>query len=221
MEERQFYRTVYGKYWENQTKVYGYPLYERNLVRLISQSSPEAAFEVGIGTGWPIGAALKKKGIKIDGCDLSESSVRLAKKELENEEGIWSGDVLEYKGDAKYDVTYCVRVSWLIPDFYKTIRKMSSMTKWGGYIIFGVMDKNSIYCLNIRKLRMKTRYLRFLGIDVDESFGNYFISIMKMKWFLKRNGLKYQCWRERELSGNKDRNNTPKVVFVCRKEGNQ
>lgn len=221
MREEQYYKTVYNKFWEKQTRVYGYALYERNLVRLISQSSPKVVFEVGIGTGWPIGAALKKKGIQVDGCDIAESSVQLAKRELENEEGIWSGDVSEYKGRLQYDVTYCVRSSWYIPDFYKTIRNMSSMTKQGGYIIFDVMDRNSRYCSGIRKLRMKTSYLKFLGIDMEENFGYHFISIIKMKRFLKRSGLEYQCWGERELTKSKDKNNTPKVVFVCRKEGGQ
>lgn len=124
MEETQYYKTVYSKYWAEQTKKYGYAPYEQNLVRLIVKSSPKKVFEVGIGTGWPIGASLKKKGIEIDGCDIAESSVALAKKELDNEKGIWIGDVLEYRGDKEsYDVVYCVRASWYMPNFYRTVKK--------------------------------------------------------------------------------------------------
>ena len=219
MEEIQYYKTVYSKYWAEQTKKYGYAPYEQNLVRLIKKSSPQKVFEVGIGTGWPIGAALKKKGITVDGCDIAESSVALAKEELNNEDGIWIGDVSEYKGDTEvYDVVYCVRASWYIPNFYRTVKKMVSMTKPGGHIIFDVMDRNSLFFVKQRWKYVKEKYYKFLGIDIDENYGQHFISLTRMKLLLKRNRLSYQCWGERELTHNKDIYNTPKVVFYCRKE---
>lgn len=218
MEETQYYKTVYSKYWAKQTKKYGYAPYEQNLVRLIAKSSPQRVFEVGIGTGWPIGTALKKQGIDVDGCDIAESSVILAKKELDNENGIWTGDVFEYRGDKEcYDVVYCVRASWYIPGFYRTVKKMISMTKPGGYIIFDVMDKNSLFCLKQRWQCAKEKYYRFLGIDMDEKYGQHFNSIIGIKVFLKKNGLSYQYWGEREITHNGDIYMTPKVVFCCRK----
>lgn len=219
MNETKYFSEIYNKFWENQTKKYGYAPYEQNLVRLISESSPEKVFEVGIGTGWPIGAALKEKGITVDGCDLAESAVALARKELENESGIWTGDVLSYKGQAQYDVVYCVRVSWCIPNFYATIAKMITMTKPGGKIVFDVMDKDSRCCVKIRWRMVKESYYRFLGINLDELYGTHFISLHRMKSFLRKKGLSYQCWGERELTGNPDKANTPKVVFSCRKDG--
>lgn len=218
MEEIQYYKTVYSKFWKNQTKKYGYAAYERNLVRLITESLPEKVFEVGIGTGWPIGAALKEKGIRVDGCDIAESSVALAQKELDNAEGIWAGDVMAYTGEREiYDVVYCVRASWYIPDFYQTVMQMVSMTKPGGSIVFDVMDKYSPHCLQMKKEEWKEKYFRFLGIDVEENFGQHFINLWQMKRFLKRNGLSYECWNEREITGNGDWKHTPKVVFCCRK----
>lgn len=219
MNETKYFNEIYNKFWENQTQKYGYAPYEQNLVRLISESSPEKVFEVGIGTGWPIGTALKEKGITVDGCDLAESAVALARKELKNESGIWAGDVLSYKGQARYDVVYCVRVSWYIPDFYATIEKMITMTKPGGKIVFDVMDQNSLCCVKIRWRMVKESYYRFLGINLDELYGTHFINLHRMKSFLKKNGLSYQCWGERELTGNPDKANTPKVVFSCRKDG--
>jgi len=218
MEEIEYYKTIYSKFWAEQTKKYGYAPYEQNLVRLIEKSSPQRVFEVGIGTGWPIGAALKKKGIEIDWCDIAENSVALAKKELDNENGIWIGDVLEYRGDKEcYDVVYCVRASWYIPCFYRTIKKMISMTKTGGYIIFDVMDRNSLYCRKQRWSYIKLKYYKFLGIDIDETYGNHFVSIIGMRLFLRIAGLSYQYWSERELTHNENLHNTPKVVFYCRK----
>lgn len=219
MDEVQYYKNVYSKFWVHQTKKYGYGVYEQNLVRLILNANPQKVFEVGIGTGWPIGSALKDKGIEIDGCDIAENSIVLAQKELNNQKGIWVGDVLEYSGaEEVYDVIYCVRASWYIPDFYRTIRKMISMTKLGGYIIFDVMDKHSIYCLNAKKTELQEKYLKFLGIDMEEKFGQHFISLWRMKKFLRRNGLAYQCWGEREITHSEDMKHTPKVVFCCRKE---
>lgn len=218
MDEIQYYKEVYSKFWVNQTKKYGYGKYTKSLVRLIEKSSPKIVFEVGIGTGWPIGAALKKRGIKIDGCDVAESSVFLAQKELDNETGIWVGEVQEYQDSAQYDVTYCVRASWYIPRFYQAIEKMISMTKPGGYIIFDVMDKNSLYCLKLRLLAIKEKYYKFLGIEMDERYGTHFISIKKMKRFLKKRGLCYQYWPEQKITHSGDKFNTPKVVFYCKKE---
>lgn len=218
MEEIQYYKTVYSKYWKDQTKKYGYAPYEQNLVRLIMQSAPKRVFEVGIGTGWPIGTALKEKGVAVDGCDIAESSVSLAQEELGNEEGIWTGTVMEYSGENEiYDVVYCVRASWYISNFYCTVKKMASMTKPGGYIIFDVMDKNSLYCRRFKLADMKQKYYKFLGIEIEETFGHHFISIAGMKLFLRTSGLHYQCWSEREITHSEDTQNTPKVVFCCRK----
>lgn len=219
MEQIQYFKDVYSKFWANQTKNYGYEEYTQRLVQMIGQSSPQRVFEVGIGTGWPIGAALKEKGIMVDGCDVADNSVAAAQKELGNREGIWCGEVSEYRGKTLYDVTYCVRSSWYIPNFYSTLKKMISMTKPGGYVVFDVMDKDSLYCLKYRMTGMQERYYRFLGIDVDERYGTNFISVSRMRRFLKKAGLSYKYCGEREITGNSDRYNTPKVIFVCRKEG--
>jgi ubiquinone/menaquinone biosynthesis C-methylase UbiE len=218
MDEVQYYKTIYNKFWEIQTKKYGFAVYEQNLVNLILKSKPKKVFEVGIGTGWPIGAALKEKGIEIDGCDIAESAVALAQKELCNKKGIWVGDVMEYAGeDEIYDVTYCVRASWYIPNFHEKLLKMISMTKQGGYIIFDVMDKNSLYYLKCKYLDIKEKYLRFLGVNVDVRFGMRFVSISKMRKFIKENKLTCQFWYEKDITHSQDNINTPKVVFLCRK----
>ena len=35
MDEVQYYKTIYNKFWEIQTKKYGFAVYEQNLVNLI------------------------------------------------------------------------------------------------------------------------------------------------------------------------------------------
>ncbi|MCI9141173.1 MAG: class I SAM-dependent methyltransferase [Lachnospiraceae bacterium] len=218
MDEQQYYKKVYSKFWVGQTHIYGYGKYEQSIVRQILKVSPQRVFEVGIGTGWPIGASLKRKGIHVDGCDIADSLVVLARKELDNESGIYVGDIMEYKGKSVYDVTYCVRSSWYIPNFYATVEKMLSMTKPGGFVVFDIMDQNSLYCLKLRCLEMKEQYYRFLGLNVDERFGKHFVSVGKMKKFLKNHGLAYRCIKEKKIVKSKNAFNTPKVVFVCKKE---
>ena len=210
MEEVQYYKEVYNKFWEKQTKKYGYSVYEKSLVSLIARSHPQNVFEVGIGTGWPIGAALKKKGIRVCGCDLAEI--------LENEEGIWEGDVLSYEGKEQFDVVYCVRASWYIPNYYATLKKMISMTKAGGYIVFDIMDNFSLYCMRLNFQKLADEYFRLWGVERDEIYGQHFINPVRMKLFLRKNGLRYRCWGEREITKSTDVWNTPKIVFLCRRE---
>ncbi|MCI9008372.1 MAG: class I SAM-dependent methyltransferase [Lachnospiraceae bacterium] len=217
--ELQYYKNEYSKFWEKQTKIYGYGRYEQYLVKIIAQSSPKKVFEVGIGTGWPIGVSLKNLGVEVDGCDIADSLVCLARENLDNEKGIYVGDVMEYDGNTSYDVTYCVRVSWYIPDFYSTIQKMISMTKPGGYVVFDFMNKNSFYCFNFKLMELRDKYYRLLGIDMDERHGLHFISVPKIKKFLAQNRMSYQCIGERVITNSKDWFHTPKIVFLCRKEG--
>lgn len=218
MEEVQYYKEVYNKFWEKQTKKYGYSVYEKSLVRLIARSNPQNVFEVGIGTGWPIGAALKKKGIRVCGCDLAESAVLSAREILENEEGIWEGDVLSYEGKEQFDVVYCVRASWYIPNYYATLKKMISMTKAGGYIVFDVMDNFSLYCMRLNAYKLSDKYFRLWGWERDKIYGQHFIDPVRLKLFLRKNGLRYRCWGEREITKSTDIWNTPKIVFLCRRE---
>lgn len=219
MDELQYYKNVYSKFWVGQTKRYGYEKYERSIVGLIRKASPRRVFEVGIGTGWPIGASLKREGIRVDGCDIADSLVALARKELDNETGIYVGDVMKYRGRPEYDVTYCVRASWYIPDFYATVEKMLSMTKPGGTVIFDIMDRDSLYCIGLRLQGLKEKYYQFLGIAREERYGMHFVSVPGMKRFLKKRGVPYQCCGERRITGNKDILHTSKIIFVCRKAG--
>lgn len=217
MNEVRYFNEVYNKFWKNQVSKYGYGVYEKNLVRLIARSRSKSVFEVGIGTGWPIGTALKKKGIRVCGCDLAESAVLSAREMLENQDGIWTGDVLSYAGEEQFDVVYCVRASWYIPDYYATLKKMISMTKVGGYIVFDIMDNFSLYCMRLNLQKLADKYFRLWGAESDEIYGQHFINPAKMKLFLRKNGLRYRCWGEREITKGTDIWNTPKIVFLCRR----
>lgn len=218
MNEVRYFNEIYNKFWENQSRKYGYGVYEKNLVRLIARPRPESVFEVGIGTGWPIGAALKEKGIRVCGCDLAESAVLSARERLGNQDGIWAGDVLSYEGEEQFDVVYCVRASWYIPDYYATLKKMISMTKAGGYIVFDIMNNFSLYCMRLNLQKLADQYFRLWGVERAEVYGQHFINPARMKLFFGKNGLRYRCWGERKITRSTDVWNTPKIVFLCRRE---
>ncbi|MCI9336282.1 MAG: class I SAM-dependent methyltransferase [Lachnospiraceae bacterium] len=217
-KELEYYQTEYSKFWVNQTKVYGFGKYERFLTKLIAHSNPTRVFEVGIGTGWPIGAALHRKNIHVNGCDVAVSSVKLARETLKNQEGIYTGTIMDYTEEEMYDVTYCVRVSWYINNFQDTLTKMIHMTKPNGYIVFDIMDKYSLCCTKHQMERMKETYYRLLGIKDDfRHYGTHFYSIPAIDIFLRKQKIVYKRWSERTITGNKDIFTTPKIVYLCRK----
>ncbi len=217
-KELEYYQTEYSKFWANQTKVYGFGKYERFLTRLIAHSNPARVFEVGIGTGWPIGAALHRKGIQVDGCDVALSSVKLARETLNNQTGIYVGTIMDFTSKDIYDVTYCVRVSWYIEEFQETLAQMAFLTKTDGYIVFDIMDKYSLCCIKHQAERLKEMYYSLLGVKSDANhYGAHYYSIPFIDNFLRKQKIKYVRWNERVITGNGDVFTTPKVVYLCRK----
>ena len=145
IQEREYLQNTYAGFWQKQTHVYGIGMWEQKILDVITDKDPKRCFEVGMGTGFPIATSLADQGITVDGCDLAESSLAEACKNLNRKigEGIYCGDLLELDISEKYDITYCVRSSWYMhtDHFLDTLRKMSSMTKDGGYLIFDYMDR--------------------------------------------------------------------------------
>lgn len=219
MESSQYFSNIYSKFWMKQTHVYGFDPYCQGLVRLIQETSPRQAFEVGIGTGWPIASTLKENGITVDGCDIAESLVNQARQALNNKDGIWVGEVTQYQGEPLYDTVYCLRVSWCIPDFYSVIDKMLSMTVPGGTVIFDIMDKYSSISMKTRWSLLVNKYYNFLGVDVDTdktlgaAYGLFWLSPGRVKRYLERRNITYRALRNKDL----DYIHKNKVVFVCRK----
>ena len=216
----EYYKNVYSQFWMKQTKIYGIGEYEKIIITEILKCNPDTVFEVGIGTGWPIASMLrqKRKDILINGCDIAEMLVDEAKRTLNVNDGIWTGDIANLNISQKYDVCYCVRSSWYIPDFYKKIEKMIDITKSGGYIIFDIMDDRSLYYYKQQNVRFQNRLFNWVGIEVDEAPSLKFYSCKKVRRLLKKKGITYECFGERDITSNKDYFNTPKKLYVCQVE---
>lgn len=222
MNQRRYFDKVYSKYWQEKVQKYGFTAYETYIVKNIMKSHPKGVFAVGIGTGWPIEDAMckKDKKITISGCDVASSSVRIAQEQVGCHAGlIYCGTIFNYLEKDKFDVVYCVRTSWYIPNFYKTLEKMISMTKDGGMLVFDIMDNRSLYHLKVILMWLWKWLLFFLGVNYqkpDKSNQLKFYSKGEIEKILKERGLHFNSVGERKIHGGIDVFNTPKIVYVCR-----
>lgn len=209
--------TNYDIFWDRQTKKYGITRYEKYIIHEILKRNPRKVFEVGIGNGWPIGIDLYQKGIDVHGCDISVKLVAAAKKRLgkqSDDNCIFTGEVEKYQGSDKYDVIYCARTSWCINNFESTIRKMISMTK-NGYVVFDIMQKESLYYVKQSLLYWRWKVLKFLGIPTGEHMKLFFYSRYRIEKLLRDNHIFFTSHSETEITKSRDYWNTPKRIYVC------
>lgn len=217
--DKKYFNTVYDKFWEKQTQLYGFGKYEKYIAYVIKKSNPKRVFEVGIGNGWPIGVTLSHKGISVSGCDISERLVEQARVNLNNQDGIWVGELGDYTGNEKYDVVYCVRTSWYIKNFDKLLEKMFSMTDSNGYVIFDIMESQSIYFLKLLYRWGKAKILQIIGLDVEGEQKLFFYSRYKIEHILRKRNIKFYSYNERTITRSRDYANTPKRIYVCSLKG--
>lgn len=139
-----YFESVYSKFWTETTKKYGMEDGIDSIIKILTDLRVETAFEVGIGTGWPIADSLAKSGVKISGCDISKSLIEQTKNSYPDMD-VFAGTIWEMGGGdlGKYDMVYCIRSSWYMKDFLEVIGKMFQMTKNGGYIVFNIINKQN------------------------------------------------------------------------------
>lgn len=142
MNKEEYFEKVYSSFWHNQVKKYGFTQYEDFALKRIMKNNPKTAFEVGIGTGWPMAVTLKAQNVQVSGCDISKSLIEEAKGNLKDAE-LYVGELLDINVEKKYDLVYCFRTSWYIKDFYKVLMQMSDMTDVGGILLFDIFNKFS------------------------------------------------------------------------------
>ena len=214
---KDYFNSVYDKFWEKQTKVYGVTSYEKYIIHEIMKRSPKKVFEVGIGNAWPIGVALHRKNIKVCGCDVSKRLVESAQKNLHCQDGIWVGELKDIKQNVKYNIVYCVRTSWCIADFFAVLDKMITMMDEQGYLIFDIMEKSSLYYIKMCWNQIKTKVCSLIGLERTGERKLYFYSRRKIENLLKKRGIQFQSYNERVITKSKDYWNTPKRIYVCKK----
>lgn len=220
MSKEEYFEKVYASFWHNQVKKYGYTQYEDFALKSILKNKPKTAFEVGIGTGWPMAVALsKEKNVQISGCDISKSLIEEARENLKDAE-LYVGELFDLDIKKKFDLVYCFRTSWYIKDFYKMLMQMSDMTNEGGMIFFDIFDKFSIQYIKHLCHRVYNRMIWcggfILGRNIIKQPDDYYFNIRKIKTYLK--DFDIEVYRQHEILNTKKRLNQAKVMFVCIKK---
>lgn len=150
MSREEILKNQYALFWQTQSLLYGIGAIEEYVFRRIAEFNPKDAFEIGIGNGFPYATHLQESGVLVSGCDIAPLSVWNAKKNLKlghEKSRIICGDINQIDIPRQFDLVYCLRSSWYIPDFLATIRKMAGMTKPGGVFLFDIMDSVSLMAM--------------------------------------------------------------------------
>lgn len=221
MSREEILKNNYAMFWEKQSYLYGVGDVEKYVFRRIAEFNPKDAFEIGIGNGFPYATHLQESGVLVSGCDIAPLSVWNAKKnlKLEHEKNrIICGDINQIDIPRQFDLVYCLRSSWYIPDFLATIRKMAGMTRPGGVILFDIMDSTSFMAVKDFMLRKLPKWLVKIYIDLPilDELGTIFHSKKKIEKLLNTLGYNFEVINENKIEKVKRMKNQ-KVMFVCRK----
>ena len=158
-----YFENVYSKFWTETSKAYGLEDGVDSIIEILQQLHGESAFEVGIGTGWPIADSLLKSGVKMSGCDISSSLVEQTRKTYPDMD-LFTGTIWDINKSAlrnvKYDIVYCIRSSWYMQDFLRVIQKMLHMTRNNGYVVFNIINRQN---QDNKKALAKNRFQRVKG----------------------------------------------------------
>lgn len=98
--------------------------------------------EVGCGTGhWS--EWFSSLGYNVTGIDISEKMIEEAKRKNISSSTFLRDDFLSFSSEKKYDITAAITSLEFMDDYESAIEKMASMTRKGGYIITGVLNRYS------------------------------------------------------------------------------
>lgn len=136
---------------------------------------------------------------------------------------IYVGDLRSLEITRKYDLIYCVRVSWCLKekDFLEILDRIVETTSLGGYVVFDIFTKRSWFYIKSRFI-----YLYVLAVQITRwivkrkfNFGplNYFFNMKHVDKHLREKGIKYKKYCEEHSVGKswKKNDRTHKVLYVC------
>tara|TARA_Y100000031_G_scaffold151196_1_gene191975 strand:- start:863 stop:1738 length:876 start_codon:yes stop_codon:yes gene_type:complete len=148
---------VYGdEYHKNYKELGYYPAnYYRLLIvkNLLEKIKPKLILDIGCGTGDPL-ILLSKEGHNIYGFDYSDSMVKKAKENLNNNninpDKIWKDNMEKISNcDRKYPCSIALGSLYYAKDFNKSLTEMVKITQKDGDIIFSLRNSLfSLYTLN-------------------------------------------------------------------------
>ncbi len=224
-----YFETRYSEFWKEQSKIYGKQEDEGldKIIEMLRGLHAKTAFEIGIGTGWPIASELYEDGTVVSGCDVSESLIRLAQKNYP-EMNLYVGDIWQVPFEGKkYDLVYCIRSSWFMKDFLNVILKMLDIVNTGGTVVFNVL--NGCNASN-RKAKIKGSFVRFAvrvygaikvlfcNRDYIAPCPNFYFELAEIGKVLSNYGLEYDVYSVEQLLGNGEfKESSQKLLFVVKK----
>jgi len=131
----------YPKYWiESGAAHYGYDKLCQKLVRLILKSKPKKVYDLACGIGFPFIEKMLEKGIEVSGSDKSFLLVQKARESYPRANLKVGGYSEIVESENTFDVSYCARSSFYLPDIKRMIDELVRITKPGGKIIFDITD---------------------------------------------------------------------------------
>lgn len=114
--------------------------FKRRLIKRVFRIFPylkdKYFLEIGCGAGEPL-CFLDSLGMKGEGIDLSHAAVNIATKRVSRNIRVYCSDFLAIR-DRKYDLIQMIDVLEHIEDDKDAIRKISSLTNDGGYLLLHV-----------------------------------------------------------------------------------
>ena len=224
-----YFESKYSEFWKKQSQIYGRQEEDGldKIIEILKEIHAKTAFEVGIGTGWPIASDLSDAGTSISGCDVAESLIKTAQENYPQMK-LYVGDIWQVPfEEKKYDLVYCMRSSWCMKDFLDVIAKMLEVTNDGGAVVFNIL--NSSNSLN-RKSKIKSSFIHFavrvygamkvliFNRDYIAPCPSYCYNLGMIKGVLNEHNVKYQIYSTNQLLGEERfMEDSQKLLFVVRK----
>lgn len=221
---QNYFEREYSSFWMKQVNVYGIDNAMSEILELLKEKRPKSAYEVGIGTAWPIADSLYKEGIVVSGNDISEKLINLALNKYP-EMKLYVGDIADINLQGKYDLVYCIRTSWYIKDFRNAIRKMNSILSDDGALVFNVINKdnkdNNKGVLSSGIIKFLYRFYAALRVvifnkDYIASPSPYYYRAKDIIKWLEEEKLNFKIYYEENDSiYNEDNLKAQKLLFYC------
>ena len=153
--------TVAGSHhWLREVETYGKNAYVNGLLRLIEERRPAHVFDMGIGNGFPFASSLLEKNIRVDGCDVSDFLLEDLRKKYPSVRAFHTSyeHIGDHIGIERYDVAYCLRTSWYLPDLFSALAALRALTKPGGTMVFDTMNSASPQVAQFKKQMRWKKY---------------------------------------------------------------
>lgn len=224
-DNKDYYEVVYSKAWKKRCIEYGLDDGVDKIIDIMSSLDADSAFEVGIGTGYPIADSLAKRGIRITGCDISENLINETKR-LHSDFELFAGSLWDYEDSEKFDLVYCIRSSWYISDFLDEIGIMLDMCNDNGHVVFNILNSRNTSNKKTRRQNQRTSFIHRVAGAIKVLFLNrnyiatpvlYHYSRDEIESVLSSKGVQWNIISNEGLVGGEDKNdidNGQKLLFI-------